>query len=125
MPQEEETTYYDYLGNPAYVQGGKYRRVLPDGSETRIEELSEFMHEATPISKAEFSRRTGKAPTIKDMRDEFLADAAKGGVTREMLMIVPTEGLADHVEQFSDDLTDGIMAEIEADRKKRGLPPLS
>jgi hypothetical protein len=83
MADEEDTKYYEYEGNAAYMRGGDLMRVQPDGHESRIGEIAKFMYEASPITRAEFDRMTGRSDggSSKAGRDravaEVLADPQK------------------------------------------------
>jgi hypothetical protein len=109
----DETTYYEYNGNPAYVTGGKYRRVLPDGSETRIEELAAFHHEATPITKAEFDERTGR----KDAADVPPGTPLFVAHPDDLKTEEQRDALAGHV-------ADRVVDLVNILRKRAGKPPL-
>ncbi len=110
MPDTDDTKFYAYEGNPAYWRGGDLMRVHPDGSETRIGEIAKFMLAATPVTREEFNRATGRQ------------DAAPKNA-RELMILASAEDL--DADKFADEAADAVVDLMNAELKKRGEPPLA
>jgi hypothetical protein len=112
---EEETQYYLYEDQPAYVNGGAYRLVTSAG-EKRIEDIARFLQEAQPVSKEQYDRLCAGGRT----------DAAESKAGREPIFFVHPDDLDTPKKQddFAQGVADAVLEFVDEERKKAGLEPL-
>jgi hypothetical protein len=78
MAETEATAWYDYNGLPAYRDDKGILIVTPGGEEKPVQDLVKFVHEAQPITEAEFRRLKGSEPRA-DEQERVPAGSPEGG----------------------------------------------